>query len=112
MDFRPNISIPQLTAYPYIDFDLCQIFNSIPIKEFIKIYILVFLELDLLFFSPNLEKLNLFMYIQYIFNYPLLDSTYFWHIKSISQKDFKFGDQFLLGSVFLGDNTNYSSNII
>ena len=111
MDFRPNISIPQLTAYPYIDFDLCQIFNSIPIKEFIKIYILVFLELDLLFFSPNLEKLNLFMYIQYILNYPLLDSTYFWHIKSISKKELKFGDEFLMGSIFLGVNTDYNSNI-
>ena len=111
MDFRPNISIPKLTAHPYIDFNLCQIFKTIPIKEFIKIYILVFLELDVLFFSPNLEKLNLFMYIQYILNYPLLDSTYFWHIKSISINDFKLATEFLMGSFFLGVNANYTPNI-
>ena len=26
-DFKPSISIPKLSGYPYIDFDLCQIFN-------------------------------------------------------------------------------------
>ena len=110
MDFKPNIIIPKLTGYPYIDFDLCKIFNLLPIKEFIKIYIIVFLELDLLIFSHDLEKLNIFMYMIYIINYPLLDSNYFWHIKSISKKDFNIANE-LMGSIFLGVNTDYNKNI-
>ena len=109
-DFKPNISIPKLSGYPYIDFDLCQIFNSIPIKEFIKIYILVNLELDILFFSPDLEKLNIFMYMLFILNYPLTDSNYFWHIRSISKKDLDFGDE-IVGTIFIGINTSFNSNI-
>ena len=85
--FKPNITIPKLSGYPYLDFNLCEIFNTIPIKEFIKVYILAFLEVYTLFFSPNLEKLNLFMYMLYILNYPLTDSNYFWHIKSISKNN-------------------------
>ena len=42
------ITIPMLTGYPYIDFDLYKIINIIPINEFIKIYILMFLEIPLL----------------------------------------------------------------
>ena len=109
-DFNPNISIPKLSAYPYIDFDFCQIFNTIPIKEFIKIYILVSLELDILFFSPDLEKLNLFMYMLYIMNYPLTDSNYFWHIRSFSKKDLNYGDE-IVGTIFIGINSDFSPNI-
>ena len=58
VNFEPQITIPKLTAYPYIDFNLGRIFNILPIDEFIKYYILIFLEMDLMFFSPDLEKLN------------------------------------------------------
>ena len=110
-DFKPNIFIPKLTGFPFIDFNLCNIFNSIPIKEFIKIYILVFLELDLLFFSQDIEELNLFMYILYILNYPLTDSNYFWHIKSISKNDIIELSNKTLITLFLGVNAEYNSNI-
>ena len=84
-----TILIPNLSGYPYIDFDLCKIFNIIPINEFIKIYLLTFLEIALLFFSSDLEKLNLFMFILNILNYPLIDSNNYWYIKSISKKELK-----------------------
>ena len=106
-DFKPNITIPKLSGYPYLDFNLCEIFNTIPIKEFIKIYILAFLEVDTLFFSPNLEKLNLFMYMLYILNYPLTDSNYFWHIKSISKNDINSLSE-MIGSIFLGVNAEFN----
>jgi hypothetical protein len=109
-DFNTNIFIPKLTGYPYADFDICKIFNIIPIKDFIKIYILIFLELDLLFFSPNIEKLNIFMYILYILNYPLTDSNYFWHIKSISKNDVEFGDR-SLNTSFTGVNSEFDWNL-
>ena len=110
-DFKPNITIPKLSGYPYLDFNLCEIFNSIPIKEFIKIFILAFLELETLFFSPNLEKLNLFMYMLYILNYPLTDSNYFWHIKSISKNDINSVGE-MIGSIFLGVNTEFNNKTI
>ena len=91
-DFSPNIVIPKLTGYPYADFNLGKILNLISLTDFIKIYILIFLELDLLIFSPNLEKLNIFMFALYILNYPLTDSNYFWHIKTISIEDVKSGE--------------------
>ena len=82
-----NISIPQLSAYPYIDFDLCKIINTISIKEFIKIYLLTLLEETSFIFSPDLEKLNLLIYSLYILQYPLTDMSYFEHIKSFSKNE-------------------------
>ena len=49
-DLELNIAIPKITGYPYVDFDLAKIINSIPLKDFIKIYILIYLEIKLLFF--------------------------------------------------------------
>ena len=92
-DFSPTILIPRLTGDPYIDFDLCKIFNIIPIKEFIKIYIIIFLELDLFVFSPYLEKSNIFVYILYILNYPLTDSYYYWYVRSFPKSRIEILDE-------------------
>ena len=109
-DFKPEIIIPRLTGYPHIDFNLPKVINSIGLNEFIKIYILIFLELDLLFFSPNLEKLNIFMFALYILNYPLTDSNYFWHIKTISINDLDQGDDSITTS-FKGVNSEIIENL-
>ena len=90
-DFVPNIIIPKLTGYPYADFNLGKVLTSLNLNDFIKIYILIFLEIDLLFVSPDLEKLNIIMFALYILNYPLTDSIYFWHVRSISYEDLKKG---------------------
>ena len=42
--------IPKLTGYPYVDFNLGKVLTSVNLNCFIKIYILIFLEFDLLFF--------------------------------------------------------------
>ena len=110
LNFKPKIIIPKLTGYPYTDFNLGRIFNILPINEFIKVYLLIFLETDLLFFSADIEKLNMTMFILYILNYPLTDSNYFWHIKSISKHNLEDGDD-TLNTSFKGVNTNYSSNL-
>ena len=105
-----NIIIPKLTGYPYADFNLCNLFNIIKVKEFIKIYMLIFMEISLLFFSPDLEKLNMLLFILYILNYPLTDSLYFWHIKSISRYDLLTeGDSVF--TYYKGVNTSFNSNI-
>ena len=82
-----NIIIPKLSAYPYIDFDLCKIINTISINEFIKIYLLTFLEETTFIFSQDLEKLNLLMYTLYILQYPIADTSYFGYIKSFSKEN-------------------------
>ena len=120
-DFSPTIFIPKLTGYPYIDFDLCKIFNIIPIKEFIKIYIMIFLEVDLLIFSPDLEKLNIFMYILLILNYPLTDSNYYWYIRSIplsrienqyiDKENENENEKIIVSSSFIGVNTKFNWDI-
>ena len=52
-------------------------------------------------------KLNIFMYILNILNYPLIDSNYYWHIKSISKDEVKFGED-TLNPTFRGVNSNFS----
>jgi hypothetical protein len=97
LNIFPNIkiSIPKLTGYPFIGFDICNLlFNKdkpVKIKNFIKVYILMFLEFDLLFFSPDHEKLNLIMCLLNNLIYPLTDSEYSKHIKSISKKELSNG---------------------
>ena len=110
VNFTPQILIPRLTGYPYIDFNLGRIFNLIPIPEFIKIYILTFIEIDLLFFSPDLEKLNMTMFIYYILNYPLTDTNYLWHIKSISKDKLDEGDD-TMNTSMRGVNTAFSHDL-
>ena len=105
------ITIPMLTGYPYIDFDLYKIINLIPINEFIKIYILMFLEIPLFFFSKNLELLNLFMYSLYILNYPLTNSMYFWHINSISKDKISLQDDPNVIIRFFGINSDYNKEL-
>ena len=106
---KPEMHIQKLTGYPYADFDLCKILNILPINEFIKVYILVFLEEGLFFFSPNMVKLNLFMFILNILLYPFNDTMYNWHIKSINIKDLANGDEAV--SSFRGVNAPYNKNL-
>ena len=109
-DFSPKIFIHGLTGYPYADFNLGKVISSVNLIDFIKIYILIFLELDLLFFSPCHEKLNIFMFSLYILNYPLTDSNYFWHIKTISRDDIKDGDD-TVSTSFKGVNTEIMQDL-
>ena len=109
----PKIELNQLNGYPNIDFDLYEIFNLLPLNLILEIYVLTFLEQSLLFFSSNLELLNTIMYIMYMFNYPCNDSTYFWHIVSVSKNNLVEENKYV-GKIMmslLGVNTSYSDNI-
>ena len=110
-DFNPNIIIPKLTGYPYADFNLGKILNSINLIDFIKVYILIFLELDLLFFSPNLEKLNIFMFALYILNYPLTDSSYFRNIRTIMLESIDEPENYEPNTSFKGINCAFTQDI-
>jgi hypothetical protein len=110
-DFQLNITIPKLTGYPYADFNLYKVLNSVSLKDFIKIFLLIYLEIDLLFFSPDIEKLNLFMFMLYLLNYPLTDSNFFWHIEAISENDIKSDYYTAVLTGFKGINTKYRENL-
>ena len=109
----PAIEMNQLSGYPYIDFDIKEIFNILPINLFLEIYLLTIIEQSMLFFSSNLEILNMVMYIMYILNYPCNDSTYFWHIVSVSKDNLNEENKFV-GKVMvsiLGVNAAYDECI-
>ena len=107
------IKLEQLSGYPTIDFDMSEIFNLLPINLMLEIYLFTFLEQKMLFFSQNLEILNMVMYIMFLLNYPCNDSIYFWHIVSVSLKDFTADNRFV-GKVMdslIGVNTTYVESI-
>ena len=105
--------LPQLSGYPLLDFNIFEIFNIFPVRLFIEIYILTVLEQSILFFSSNLEILNMVMYIFYILNYPCNNSTYFWHIVSILKKDLNEENRFVgqIMTSLLGVNSEYDKSI-
>ena len=109
-----SITLDQLSGYPYIDFDLSEIFNLLPINLILEIYIITFLEQKTLFFSQNLEILNMIMYIMFSLNYPCNDSIYFWHIVSVPLKELTEENRFV-GKVMdslLGVNSSYDEKYI
>lgn len=106
-NFNPNIVIPKLSGYPYIDFHMYKMINLLPINVLLKIFILFYLETELLIFSPNLEQLNLFMFTLHALNYPWTDSNHLRHTHSIPSKDIKKGD-FVLNSSFHGVNDSFN----
>ena len=108
------IDIFQLSGYPYMDFNFSDIFNILPLNFFIEIFIFSILEESMLFFSNNLEFLNMTMYILYILNYPCNDSPYFWHIVSVSKDALTDSENKFVNkpiSCMLGVNCSYNENI-
>ena len=108
-----QLKLEQLSGYPYIDFDLGEIFNLLPSNIILEIYLITFLEQKILFFSQNLEILNIIMYSMFSLNYPCNDSIYFWHIVSLSPKNFTDDNKFVgkLQNSLLGVNATYDDNL-
>ena len=108
-----NIEIGQLSGYPYLDFDLKQIFDLLPLYFILEIYIYTILEQSIIFFSSNLEILNMVMIIFYILNYPCNDSTYFWHIVSVSKDNLVDENKFVskIMDSMIGVNSTYNDKI-
>ena len=110
----PDIELGQLSGYPYLDFDLSEIFNFLPLNLFLEIFTLSFVEQSILFFSSNLELLNMVMFIVFILNYPCNDSTYFWHIVSVSKENMMNDENRFVGKLMtslLGVHCTYNDDI-
>ena len=104
-----SYTIPKITGFPYIDFNMFKVINLISTNDLIKIYILIFLEFELRFFSPDHEKLNIFMMMLYFLNYPLTNSVYFWNIRTFSLKSIdEVGEVF---KTFYGVNTKFDHKL-
>ena len=96
-----------------MDFDLTELFNILPLNLVIEIFLLTVIEQSILFFSSNLEILNMIMFIMYSLNYPFNNSTYFWHIVSISKNNINEENRFIsqIMTSLLGVNTTYDESI-
>ena len=119
IELFPNaniITINRLTGYPYIDFDLYEMINYFGISFYLEIYVVSLLERKMLFFSSNLEHLNLLMYTILILNYPCNDCNFFWHIVTVSKHvlENSQGENAFVENIFenvLGVNCSYSEEI-
>ena len=108
------IYFPQISGYPLMHFNLSLFFNIFPAHLIIQVFLFSFLETDILFYSTNLELLNLFMYVISSFNYPCNESIYFWHILSVSIQSFMKGTSTFAGktcSTIIGINNAYDPNV-
>ena len=108
------IYFPQISGYPLMHFNLSLFFNIFPAHLIVQVFLFSFLETDILFYSTNLELLNLFMYVISSFNYPCNESIYFWHILSVSIQSFMKGTSTFTGktcSTIIGINNAYDPNI-
>ena len=76
--------VNSLSGYPLLDFNVSEIFNLLPISMIIEVFIYNLLECEMVFFSSNLEVLNIVMYLFSILSYPCIDSMYLWHIVSVN----------------------------
>ena len=104
--------IRQISGYPYLEFDLIELFNLLPLNLVLEIYLLFYLELSIIFFCSNLELLNIIMFIMFVLNYPCNDSPYYWHIVSVSKDNFVGENQFVGKFMvsFVGVNCAYNSD--
>ena len=100
-----------MSGYPYLEFDLSEIFNFLPLNLVLEIYFLTFLELSIIFFCSDLELLNMVMFIMFALNYPSNDSPYYWHVVSVSKDNFVGENQFVGKFMvsFVGVNCAYNS---
>ena len=92
---EPSKYLGQMSGYPYLEFDLSEIFNLLPLNLVLEIYLFTFLEISIIFFCSDLELLNMIMFIMFVLNYPCNDSPYYWHIVSVSENNFIGENQFV-----------------
>ena len=104
--------IRQMSGYPFLEFDLSELFNLLPLNLVLEVYLLFYLELSIIFFCSNLELLNIIMFIMFVLNYPCNDSPYYWHIVSVSKDNFVGENQFVGKFMvsFVGVNYAYNSD--
>ena len=83
--FENKIKFNHLSGYPLIQYNLAKVlFHRLSIAQIIKVFLFIFLEKEIVFFSVDNEYLTLTINAYMNLNYPLNDSQYFYNIGSIS----------------------------
>ena len=96
-----EITFPILSGYPLMQFNLLKVlFYKFSPQDIIEIFISTILEKDIIFFSGNLEHLNLLMYSFINLNYPLNDGQYYWINVSVSYDTLREGNSSFVGKAF------------
>lgn len=111
--WNTTYKLKQLTGYPLIDMDIIKIFNILPIEDVIEIFLMILLEIDIIFFSKNLEILNPIMYMLSKLTFPCDDTIYQWNIVTVSKAEFSQDNKFASrpGTIILGVNCSYDDSI-
>ena len=108
-----NPDIIQLSAHPFCDFGLIEIFKFITIDDFIKLFFYTFIEKTVIIISDDIKKLSMIMYIILILSYPFTESDYFNQIIVINKDSIKTNP--IIDKPFsymLGINGTLEENII
>ena len=108
------IEFNYLSGYPLIQYNLPKVlFYNLPIDKIITIFLFMFLEKDVLFFSKDIEYLTLTINAYLNLSFPLNDEKYYFIGCAISFEDFVGGDsEFGLKNYtsVIGINDSYNSN--
>ena len=103
-----------LSGYPLIQYNLPKVlFYNLSIEKIITIYLFMFLEKDILFFSKDIEYLTLTINAYLNLSFPLNDEKYYFIGCAISFDDFTKGDsEFGLKNYtsLIGINDSFKSN--
>ena len=90
-----KIKFKYLSGYPLIQYNLAKVlFHSLSIENIINIFLFIFLENNVIFFSENNELLTLTINAYANFNFPLNDADYFYNVGAISLEKFQDNDLF------------------
>ena len=106
-----NVTLLQLSGYPYFDIDLSSLFKYFNFESFFTTYLFSFLEFKMIFFSPSLDFLNTIMYIIRFLSYPFIDNNDFGQIYAISKDDFLYGKEKIENNL-IGINCEYDQNLV
>ena len=94
-------TLTQISAYPVIDVNISEIFKVIPLRTFIKVFVLSFIEIDILFFSKNApEVLGPIMFVIANLAYPCMQSMYLWNIVTVSEEELVKGRRLFVNKPF------------
>ena len=94
-------TLTQISAYPVIDVNISEIFKVIPLRTFIKVFVLSFIEIDILFFSKKApEVLGPIMFVIANLAYPCMQSMYLWNIVTVSEEELVKGRSLFVNKPF------------
>ena len=93
--YEYKIKFNYLSGYPLIQYNLAKVlFNTLSTEDIINTFLFTFLEVNVIFFSKDIEYLTFTINAYMNFNYPYNDSQYFFNLGAISLEGFQFGDKF------------------